>query len=358
MIVLFAKWLQVLRDAGLCVASLAIASMLIGWSAPAPYVECIDDKLDLLARRRASINAVFIGSSRVHHNYVPQVFDDEMARRGVEARSLNFGAPGMRPIETHYLLQRMSETGLRVDWVLVEIDDFFTPVLNTNRDSTRETYWHDLEHTSLALRSLVFESNTSTRRGGTRVFLTNLGYAAGHLRAFVQRRLNIGAFPRALDSSSERLTDADAMCLGPGGDGFVPLALKPGTGEVAAAHERSLGQRLDEFYARLETTETTLDEGARRYRIAMLRSIQLLAESMGATVIFVVSPLPADHRATIELIGEENLGQAFAFSDREEYPTLVSERMMFDWTHLNFVGAEAFSRALAARLAAAASTGR
>ncbi len=90
----------------------------------------------------------------------------------------------------------------------------------------------------------------------------------------------------------------------------------------------------------------------------MLRSIQLLAESMGATVIFVVSPLPADHRATIELIGEENLGQAFAFSDRNEYPTLVSEQMMFDWTHLNFVGAEAFSRALAGRLVAEAGAGQ
>ncbi|MCH7824738.1 MAG: hypothetical protein IH849_08045 [Acidobacteria bacterium] len=347
-----------MRDTVLCVASLAIASTLIGWGAPAPYIECIDDKLDLLARRRASINAVFIGSSRVHHNYVPQVFDDEMARRGVEARSLNFGAPGMRLIETHYLLQRMSETGLRLDWVLVEIDDFSTPVLNTNRDSTRETYWHDLEHTSLALRSLVFESNAAASRGGTRVFLTNLGHAAGHLRAFVQRRLNIGAFPRAFDPSSERLTDTDAMCLGPGGDGFEPLPLKPGTGEVAAAHEASLAQRLDEFYARLDTTEPTLDDGARRYRIAMLRSIRQLAESMGATVIFVVSPLPVDHRATIELIREENLGQLFAFSDRKEYSTLVSERMMFDWTHLNFVGAEAFSRALAGRLAAAAGAGQ
>lgn len=349
---LSAKWLEVSRDAVLCVASLAVASTLIGWGAPAPYVECIGDKLDLLDDREASINAVFIGSSRVHHNYVPQAFDDEMARRGIETRSLNFGAPGMRLTETHYLLRRMSETGLRVDWVLVEIDDFFTPVLNANRDSPRETYWHDVEHTSLALRSLVLDSEASTSRGGMRVFLTNLGYAVGHLRAFVQRQLHIGAFARALDPSSERVDDADAICLGPGGDGFEPLPLKPGTGDVADVYERSLARRLDEFYARLDTTETTLDDGARRHRIALLRSIRNLAESMGATVVFVVSPLPVDHRATIELIREEDLGQVFAFSDRTEYPTLVSEQMMFDWTHLNFVGAEAFSRALAGRLAA------
>ena len=67
-----AKWLEVLRDAGLCAAGLVIASTLIGWGAPAPHVECIGDKLDLLVDRRASINTVFIGSSRVHHNYVPR----------------------------------------------------------------------------------------------------------------------------------------------------------------------------------------------------------------------------------------------------------------------------------------------
>ncbi len=111
MSLLSAKWLQVLRDAVLCVAALAIASTLIGWGAPAPYVECIDDKLDLLARRGASINSVFIGSSRVHHNYVPQVFDDEMARRGVEARSLNFGAPGMRLIESKPFFRKLASVG-------------------------------------------------------------------------------------------------------------------------------------------------------------------------------------------------------------------------------------------------------
>ena len=68
------------RAVALAAAALVLVSSLIGALGPARTVECISDKLAELKARAAEVDTLFIGSSRVHHNYTPSVFDRETDR--------------------------------------------------------------------------------------------------------------------------------------------------------------------------------------------------------------------------------------------------------------------------------------
>lgn len=335
----------------LCLGTLFAVAALIDRGLPTPYIECVSEKLALVEGNAGEVNVVFVGSSRAHHNYAPEVFDETMAQRGRPTRSLNLGAPGMRLIETQFLLREMVRRGVELDWVFVELDEIYTPALSANRGSQREVYWHDLEHTALAVRS-VHAAGTGERGSVSRLtrVLEDIGHDVQHARAWLQRRLNIGVVPLLLTTPDDSPTDLALTCVGPRGDGYHPLPGKPGSPERQRATQRAIEASLRSFAERYRAGAGHAAP-ASELEVEMLTRVKELVESMGATPVFVVSPLPWDRRTLERAVLERDLGVMLSFNDPEQFPELFSADLLYDGTHLNAAGAVVFSERLANELA-------
>jgi hypothetical protein len=88
--------LVALFAASATLTTLALRRLLPGGGA----AELVDAKLARFTERKDELTVVFLGSSRVHRGFVPQVFDARTAAAGVATRSFNLGAPGSRAFES------------------------------------------------------------------------------------------------------------------------------------------------------------------------------------------------------------------------------------------------------------------
>ena len=78
-------------------AGLVLASLAIGRCLPFPDVPGIRQKLDWLARHGDDFDVVFLGSSRVEQQIIPEEFDHAAASLGHPVRSFNAGMAAMVP---------------------------------------------------------------------------------------------------------------------------------------------------------------------------------------------------------------------------------------------------------------------
>jgi len=135
------------RAAGnLVIFSLAalIAFTVLTPSPPAPAQ--FERKLDLL-EQQGDIDAIFIGSSRTHFQFVPAAFDDEAAHLGLNVRSFNLGLAGAFGHEIDYLLDRHVLTTMRPRFVFIEFRGFEYQCPDQREKTFREIYWHDARRT-------------------------------------------------------------------------------------------------------------------------------------------------------------------------------------------------------------------
>ncbi len=111
---------------------------------PAPAQ--IRQKLKLLSKTEG-IDLVFIGSSRTHFQFIPEVFDREASLHGVSVGSFNLGLPGARGHEIDYLLERyvLSHPGLK--YVFIEFPGFEYQTPDIHERTFRQIHWHDARRT-------------------------------------------------------------------------------------------------------------------------------------------------------------------------------------------------------------------
>src|SRR5688572_10396349 len=104
-------------------------------------VPVVGEKLDHFARKAEDYDTIFVGSSTIYRGVSPAVYDAELARRGIAARSFNFGVLGMVPPESYYLLERiLAVPSARIRTVYFELALFQR---RAKREHTRRfDYWH------------------------------------------------------------------------------------------------------------------------------------------------------------------------------------------------------------------------
>jgi hypothetical protein len=117
-----------------------------------PKVGGVYEKYEHFAAHRDQYNLLFIGSSRFYHQIVPERFDSRVAAiSGALVHSFNFGADGMRPPESFYLLRKiLALQPPKLRWVVIEMMEMKTVIRRTNARTLRLAYWHDWQHTRLA----------------------------------------------------------------------------------------------------------------------------------------------------------------------------------------------------------------
>lgn len=341
------------------IAVLAFVLVCAGLNAvlPFPEIDVVSAELRFFQEHRDEFDTVFIGSSRIHHQVSPAIFDRVMGEAGHPTRSFNFGINGMLPPESGYVLERLLSTKpRRLKWVFIELDELESRRTKAEA-SRRSLYWHDWKRTSLVLRKVLDDyqpedgPSLPTRIGG--IFTPgqensparDLFYFHGAL--FAKNFTNIG---RKGDltwwSSYFGKKAAPPKDLGHDGDGYVPQIRKMSEAE-AVAYEAGLERAI----AQAEVRRVSPSTG---------QAYQQWADEVrktGATPIFLVTP--TTEQTKFEFRSDSGIaGAVMLFNDAKNYPQLYRNEIRFDADHLNGTGAEEFSALVADNLSRLIKEGR
>jgi hypothetical protein len=316
-------------DAGIALLAFILVCAGLNALLPFPEIDVVSAELRFFQEHQDAFNTVFIGSSHIHHQISPAIFDRITSEAGHPTRTFNFGINGMFPPENGYVLERLlSRKPRHLKWVVIELAELETRRFPKAEASRRSLYWHDWKRTSLVFQEIL----DSDRQGEPDA--RDLFFFHGAL--FAKNFTNIG---RKIDlawwSSHLGKKVAPPKDLGPDGDGFVPQDKKM-TAEEAAAYETGLTRAVAQAESRFVSAST---EQAYRHWADEVRKI-------GATPIFIVTPTMA--QVQLGFRPESGLTDAvMLFNDARVYPRLYRNEMRVDADHLNGAAAEEFTELVA-----------
>lgn len=334
---IFRTLLALLRNVGAFGLALVLVCAAIHSRLPPLRVPVISDKLDHLQARRGEIDTVFIGSSRVYRAFDPALFDREFAVRGGSARSFNFGADGVRPPESFYVLRQVLRMGLPLRRVFIELGGIYPKVNAANIGSVRYLHWHDGRHTVLVLRHIVGSGEKMAVKGQQIVV---------HISSFFGRISNIGRGPELLG----------ARLSGPQKTWAVPIPWKDRAGFEPQMSPRLEGRRRAIYEAAVTHVEQRgLPPAPVPPLLAeALRALVAEVRAAGAEPVFVITPTVLARENLVDLAAAGVEVRVIAFTDPRRHPGVFRAENHCDEEHLNATGAAEFTRALAEELAAAA----
>ncbi len=305
----------------------------------------VSQKLRFFAAHKDEFDTLFIGSSRVYFQISPAIFDGVMREEGIPTRSFNFGIGGMFLPESAYVLEQLLTTKPRnLRWVFIEYDELQTKWAFENQTSRRALYWADWKRTSLLLRKL-------TDVGIDAVWLPSLKKLRDiilcrtadadtrkqlifHAGQFEKNFANVARATDIFDYFCGDINKRSANYLGAASDGYVPKT-EGMSASQAAAYERALaaaqnGRRFISPY----TTQAC-------------RQCAEKVRAIGAAPIFLVTPSTTQ----FNIAYRDNArppGIVMAFNDPRAYPDLYRSSVRRDHEHMTKLGAEEFTRMIAA----------
>lgn len=312
-------------------------------------IRVVGPKLEHVRTHPSDYDLLFFGSSYVHREFSPTVFDAALAERGLAVRSFNFGIPGMDPPETYFLANRVLDGGpSRVKYVLVELDYYRTSIRARNLHTRRNDYWHDATNTAQALRATLGEPTSLGFRAKT---------AGRHLDAFIRNLAHAGRGEIYVLAAAGMIPD-DAgrrVALGPNGDGFTALDDR-NTTRAELREELFADFEVDVFDEKVSALKSGVsrDEPVRELTSAAREALDDIVRrirSVGARPVLVVPPC-LDARTTLVDYARASVdADVLAFNDPVRFPALYDPANRFDTGHLNHAGAIVFSTLLAEALA-------
>jgi hypothetical protein len=265
---------------------------------------------------------VYVGTSRVHRGFDPGAFDERMAALGRPLCSYNFGLVGLGFLEELHLVEWiLALEPRRLRWILIDPPDHDGVLQRANLFTPRDVAWHT---PALTLRG-VRAAWTSGRGLGERLELARL-----HLLHGAQRFCNVGLGASLLAwlwSTEERAEVAP--------DGF-------GGKDSREAAAREPEARVERDGPRAEPSPLLWTA----HRAAWER-----ARAAGLQPFFVVPPTPKALKAFREAHEAGHLPELLTYPARD-LPEVFARPAdtFYDEGHLNRLGAQLFSRRLAADL--------
>jgi len=327
-----------LLDVGIAVLAFVLVCGGLNALLPFPEIDVVSAELRFFKEHRDEFDTVFVGSSRIHHQVSPAIFDRVMGEAGHPTRTFNFGINGMFPPESGYVLERLLRTKPRhLKWVFIELDELETRRIPKAEASRRSLYWHDWKRTSLVLRKVLEDGGQKDARD---LFFF-------HTALFARNFANIG---RKIDlswwSSHLGKKTAPPRTLGDNGDGYVPQSKRMSEAE-AVAYEAGLERAIVQAESRRVSSST--EQAYRQWADAVRET--------GATPIFLVTPTTAQTK--LEFRSESGIaGAVMPFNDAKDYPQLYRNEIRVDADHLNGTGAEEFTKLIADNLSRLINDGR
>src|SRR5215470_2195631 len=84
----------------------AATCLIIHALLPFPNIPGVAPKLRYFAAHKDEFDTLFVGSSHLYRDVVPEIFDETTAARGTPTHSFNLSLGGMRPPESIYFLEQ------------------------------------------------------------------------------------------------------------------------------------------------------------------------------------------------------------------------------------------------------------
>ena len=329
-------------NAGIGAIAFVVACAGLNTLLSSPETDRVIPNLGFFNEHRDDFDTLFIGSSHIHHQIAPAIFDQTMRAAGHPTHAFNLGLNGMVPPENFYVLDQILKTKPRnLKWVFVELDELQTKPFPGTEGTGRALYWHDWKRTALVLRATL----EADPRDGPVALLRRIGEVLAPRPATSERRnllfLHSALFAENLVNVGQRNDLArwvrglwkkrrPSKDIGPNDDGYSPLNKEMMTGEEAG--QAPGGETEVRFVSALTASAyRQLADDVRR---------------IGAVPIFLVTPNVVQTR--LDFRRESEVGATvMAFNNAKDYPQLYRKEMRFDSDHLNGAGSEYFTRLLA-----------
>ena len=295
-----------------------------------PQVGTIWRKYVHLQEHPNQYSILYIGSSRVFHEFLPAQFDAALAKRGRHETSFNFGQDGMWPPESLYMIRHLlALNSKKLRWVFIDLMPV-KPFIEGSETTLRAMYWHDWRHTLMALRYCL-NLPDSDRPAGTR-----LNNCYTHLFLWAERGLNAGV-------GSQRLLLAMKMEKEKRAEEVEYAGWEAGP-------DRHLSeQELKDFHAETarlpQIPKHPIDPLLRDGLNDIIKEVR----KAGAEPIFVVAAGFYGNARFSDWPPPDV--KILAFDDPVRYPDLYNPDHRFDMFHLSLPGAQDFTRHLADRFA-------
>jgi hypothetical protein len=330
--------------------ALIAGCLALGRWLPAPRVPMVGEKLTHLLHQGDDYDVLFLGSSRVHYQIMPSIFDRIAREQGMPVRSFNAGVGAMVPPEDDYLLdQILRGPHRRLRWVFFEIMPLTASGNPIIAGTGRFAYWHDWERTRL-LTDCFIQDCLAARRGpdGRGVPLgeeiQGLAHAFGiwmnNLSLFVVKYSNLGHGQTLVLGR-----------IGPSKEWLIRPVRNDDVWDGWGAPEKDRpmnAQRRAEYdrdFATLLATDQRFDPGDAVSLKALRAKIDRL-NAAGITPIMIIPPTVAPKRFFPPQLAGASVA-LMDFSDPHQHPELFTLDHRLDGGHLNGAGAEIFTDELA-----------
>jgi len=319
--------------------ALGVASAALHWCLPPVKDAAVFEKIDYLRKRGDAFDVLFVGTSRIHHQIVPSIFDAMMAKGGIATHSFNLGIDGLRtPEDTYVLESALRERTQPLRWIIMECKDINFRLEDVDQRTTRAVYWHDTPRMGMLAQRLVWGSFAAQRKwkhavkeywDGLHVFLL-------HSALWLQNESCAGVLAEANREKFEPMAPADSFSLA----GFDPprnehMPTKQRADYLASFHD------LQAHPAEFDFKDLASQQ--------LLRREAALAELHGAKMILLIPPT----LTRFKFVPNPSLGPTpavFDFDRPDTYPELFSVENRLDETHLNAQGANILTTRLAERI--------
>jgi hypothetical protein len=321
-----------IRNITAFLAGATLASMSLSNFVPFPKVGTLWRKNQHLQEKGQDYTLIYVGSSRVYHEFVAEQFDSVLESKGIKMKSLNFGQDGMWPPESFYVARQVLKErppGLR--WVLFDLMNI-KGLLEGNETTLRSLYWHDLRHTRIALEHIFTQDIKGQKTWGEKIRL-----CWQHFTLWTQNATNAGAGSQHLRIWLKMEREKK------------PEPLKH-HGWEPGGNEGLKGADLEQYQKELARLQggvppTSIPPVLRKELEALMEEIR----QAGAEPVFVVAS---------SIRGEERFSdwpppgvKVIRFDDPAKYPQLYEPARRYDAHHLTPSGAMEFSRLLAEEFA-------
>lgn len=292
------------------------------------------EKITHLGPVQDSINAVFIGSSRIYRSINPKQFDS-LVNEGVPVEqrihSFNLGTPATYQAETYMLCSELIEHSAGLRYIFLEVN--YQPDI-TGLSSVRGSYWIGWKQ--------------------ARFCISDLWSDPVHERRFKPSLEIIGAWTQNVLTLRYLTNDqppAD-FASGKNRDGFYSLDehyAEHSTAEGFKEHEVFLadtGLVNERAHAITATYRNFVQQQVAHEQLSMLEELQQACRQKNIQLVLLIMPRMIDNYA-LNVAAQWNGAYTFDYCNPTEYPELYTDSLSFDVGHLNKRGSVFFTQLLA-----------
>ena len=325
-------------------AALFFAASFFRGLLPRMQVVGVSTKIAFLQNRGDQYDVLFVGTSRIHHQIIPALFDHVMSDAGMPTHSFNLGIDGLRTPEDNFVLENsLAGRSRPLRWIVLECKDINLRMQDIDQGTTRSVYWHDSRRMWMLAQRWVWGGfgGQLTLQQHVRQIRDDAEVLGKHCELYLQNELSVGALsglPSTLTQKREppKIEKAESVLL----DGY----LSEGNPTVVSTEAISYVEKLK----KLRTKPATPDYGDRASQM-LLRRERDLAAKYGAELVLIIPPTLKESKFTPDPTLRPTL-KLLDFDRPDQFPELFALRNRRDETHLNERGAEILTNLLAQQL--------